>query len=145
MYKNISNLGKSVSVKRIQDLDKEAIEKYGIPSIVLMENAGRSAAEVILKSLKKKEPRVCIFCGLGNNAGDGFVIARHLINAGVGTKIFLQCKPGKEAFFTKRADPFGIVELIEEIAIMLGRSQHSDRLRHPLSCWCLEGFHRVHQ
>ena len=80
---------KSVTVNQIQRLDKIAIEKYGIPSLALMENAGCCVAQEVVKRLKRaRNPRVCILCGLGNNAGDGFVIARHLINAGVKTKIF---------------------------------------------------------
>ena len=80
----------SVTVQQIQNLDRIAIERYGIPPIVLMENAGRAVAEEVKKSLRgKKKPRVCVVCGLGNNAGDGFVVARHLINAGILTKIFL--------------------------------------------------------
>lgn len=79
-----------VTVRQIQKLDKLAIEKYGVPSLVLMENAGRQVALEVLKSLKRvKNPRVCIICGSGNNAGDGFVIARHLINAGIKTSVFL--------------------------------------------------------
>jgi hydroxyethylthiazole kinase-like uncharacterized protein yjeF len=50
--------------------------------MVLMENAGRSCAELIKDKLKDvTEPRVCIFCGTGNNGGDGYVIARHLLNS----------------------------------------------------------------
>lgn len=79
-----------VTVQQIQNLDKTAIERYGIPSIVLMENAGRAVAEEIKRYLRRKRrPRVCIVCGVGNNAGDGFVTARHLLNAGIGTKVFL--------------------------------------------------------
>lgn len=81
---------KAVSVAQIQTIDNVAIERCGIPSIVLMENAGRAVAEEVKKSLRGKEkPRVCIVCGVGNNAGDGFVAARHLINAGIGVKILL--------------------------------------------------------
>jgi NAD(P)H-hydrate epimerase len=48
-----------------------------------MENAGRSCAELIKEKLKAiTEPKVCIFCGTGNNGGDGYVIARHLLNSG---------------------------------------------------------------
>ncbi|MCK5179375.1 MAG: NAD(P)H-hydrate epimerase [Candidatus Omnitrophica bacterium] len=81
---------KAVTVKQIKDLDRIAIEKYGVPSLALMENAGRAVAQEVCKRLKRiKNARACVVCGLGNNAGDGFVIARHLINAGVKTKIFL--------------------------------------------------------
>ena len=79
-----------VTVEQIQRLDKMATEKYGIPSIVLMENAGRAVAEEVLKDLQRgKHRRVTIICGVGNNAGDGFVTARHLWNAGVDPTVFL--------------------------------------------------------
>jgi len=81
---------KSVTVKQIQKLDKIAIEKYGVPSLVLMENAGRSVAGEVVKRVKRiRSPRVCIVCGSGNNAGDGFVAARHLINNGIKTSVYL--------------------------------------------------------
>ena len=84
---------KAVSVKQIQNLDKIAIEKIGVPSLSLMENAGRGVAYEVIRQLKgRRKPSVSVICGLGNNAGDGFVVARHLINAGVKTKIFLICK-----------------------------------------------------
>lgn len=81
----------TVTVKQIQKLDKIAIERYGVPSIALMENAGRAVAMEVLQRLSKRRHRlhVCIVCGVGNNAGDGFVAARHLMNAGVLPKIFL--------------------------------------------------------
>lgn len=78
------------TVKQIQELDKLAIEKYGIPSLVLMETAGRAVAQEVIKQVKRiRDPHACVICGLGNNAGDGFVIARHLINAGIKTSVFL--------------------------------------------------------
>ena len=84
---------KAVSVQQIQELDRMAIEDYGIPSIVLMENAGRQVALEVIRQLKKiKKPSVCVVCGLGNNAGDGFVAARHLINRGIKTRVFLAGK-----------------------------------------------------
>jgi len=81
---------KTATVEQIQKLDKDAIEKYGVPSLALMENAGRLVADVVIKKAGRiKNPYVCIVCGLGNNAGDGFVVARYLINAGIKVKIFL--------------------------------------------------------
>ncbi|MBI5682541.1 MAG: NAD(P)H-hydrate dehydratase [Deltaproteobacteria bacterium] len=59
-------------------LDETAIKRYGIPGIVLMENAGRGAAEIILRRYGGNMQKVSIFAGKGNNGGDGFVIARHL-------------------------------------------------------------------
>jgi hydroxyethylthiazole kinase-like uncharacterized protein yjeF len=63
--------------------DAWAINTLGIPGMVLMENAGRSCAELIKEKLKKiAKSKICIFCGTGNNGGDGYVIARHLLNSG---------------------------------------------------------------
>src|SRR5207248_2373910 len=64
---------------QVRELDRRAIEEYGVPGVVLMENAGRGAAEVLMRLNPERRP-VMIFCGKGNNGGDGFVIARHLDN-----------------------------------------------------------------
>lgn len=77
---------KVVTVKQIQQLDEEAITRYGVPSLALMENAGRGVFEAVMKV---RPAVVTVVCGLGNNAGDGFVAARHLINAGVKTHLIL--------------------------------------------------------
>lgn len=70
----------------LAELDRLAIEELGLPSAVLMENAGRGAAEAILRELGERpagdEAEVAVFLGAGNNAGDGYVAARHLHNAG---------------------------------------------------------------
>ena len=71
--------------------DKHAIDQLGIPSAVLMENAGRGTAQVLL-ALGIHGP-VVIACGKGNNGGDGLVIARHLANAGVDTLTLLFARP----------------------------------------------------
>lgn len=60
-------------------LDERAIVEFKIPSLLLMENAGRSVAEEVLKTGAKK---IAVICGKGNNGGDGFVAARHLYNHG---------------------------------------------------------------
>ena len=67
----------------VRGFDKWAINTLGIAGVVLMENAGRSCAELIKEKLAGiAEPKVCIFCGTGNNGGDGYVIARGLLNSG---------------------------------------------------------------
>jgi NAD(P)H-hydrate epimerase len=72
-----------MSRDEVRAFDAWAINELGVPGIVLMENAGRGCAQFIIETLSKvKKPKVCIFCGTGNNGGDGFVIARHLLNAG---------------------------------------------------------------
>jgi NAD(P)H-hydrate epimerase len=66
----------ALSRTEVREVDRLAIEEYGLPGIVLMENAGGSAAR-LLHSFGVDRP-VAIVCGRGNNGGDGFVIARHL-------------------------------------------------------------------
>ncbi|MCP4608690.1 MAG: NAD(P)H-hydrate epimerase [Planctomycetes bacterium] len=69
--------------EQVRAVDSWAINTLGMPGVVLMENAGRSCAELIKEKLQAiTEPKVCIFCGMGNNGGDGYVIARHLLNSG---------------------------------------------------------------
>jgi NAD(P)H-hydrate epimerase len=72
-----------MSREEIRAVDRWAINEVGIPGVVLMENAGSSCAELIKEELAGvAEAKVCIFCGTGNNGGDGYVIARHLLNSG---------------------------------------------------------------
>ncbi len=68
----------------VRAVDRAAIEEYGIPGIVLMENAARSLAAEALKMLatQRSPATVLIICGSGNNGGDGYALARHLHNAG---------------------------------------------------------------
>ena len=70
-------------------VDTIAAEKYRIPGVILMENAGRGCAQL----LHARSPAsVLICCGPGNNGGDGFVIARHLDLLGVPVKVALFCE-----------------------------------------------------
>lgn len=97
-----------LTVKEINKIDRLASEKYGIPSIILMENAGRAVAEETIKTLKRKKyappakanwrragktQKVAIFCGSGKNGGDGFVSARYLFNHGYKIKVYLLKNP----------------------------------------------------
>jgi hydroxyethylthiazole kinase-like uncharacterized protein yjeF len=65
-------------------VDRAAIEKYGIPGVVLMENAARGLADHAMRMLATSGPstHVLIVCGSGNNGGDGYALARHLHNRG---------------------------------------------------------------
>jgi NAD(P)H-hydrate epimerase len=62
----------------VRELDRRATEEFGVPGLTLMENAGRGCAELLMRLNPEKKPAL-ILCGPGNNGGDGFVIARHLI------------------------------------------------------------------
>jgi len=77
--------------EEVRAIDRRAIEEYGVPGVVLMENAGRGAAEVLLSL--GVHGRVVICCGKGNNGGDGFVIARHLDNHRVPVRVLLFARP----------------------------------------------------
>ena len=110
---------KSLTREQIREIDRAAIEDFGIPGVVLMENAGRNAARLIADHFQTwrrtkepqaepvpissgacanpRKPTVCIFCGPGNNGGDGFVIARHLCIAGFHVEIVLLADPERLA------------------------------------------------
>src|SRR5437867_7075836 len=79
-----------LSREEVRELDRRAIEEFGVPGVVLMENAGRGAAEVLV-GLRCRGP-VVICCGKGNNGGDGFVIARHLDNMEIPVRVLLFAK-----------------------------------------------------
>ncbi|MFQ5464018.1 MAG: NAD(P)H-hydrate epimerase [Phycisphaerae bacterium] len=70
-----------LSRSQVRRVDELAVSRYKMPSLILMENAGRNAAAIIRSEFPEAR-RVSILCGTGNNGGDGFVIARHLSNAG---------------------------------------------------------------
>ena len=82
--------------QEVRDFDAWAINTMEIPGVVLMENAARSCVGLILQLLEGySAPKVCVFCGSGNNGGDGFVIARHLFNKGVSVNIVICADPAK--------------------------------------------------
>lgn len=82
---------KAVTSKQMKELDRLATERYGIRSLLLMENAGRGIAEFIYSLCR--DGRVTIVAGKGNNGGDGFVIARHLFNRGYAVLVLLAAEP----------------------------------------------------
>ncbi len=75
--------------EQMRACDEGAIESTGIPSIVLMENAALSVVDVIRERFPEKDTSFAIFAGKGNNAGDGFAIARHLYNMGYDVSVYL--------------------------------------------------------
>lgn len=80
---------KVVTAGEMREIDRFTIEDIGVPGVVLMENAGLAAFRIILHELEGiQDPLVYVFCGKGNNGGDGFVVARHLWNEGVYVRVF---------------------------------------------------------
>lgn len=85
---------KSITIAEAKEFDHQAQVDLGVPSIVLMENAGRSAAEVALKLLWWRE-KAAVVCGVGNNGGDGLVVARHLHNRGKKVTVYVIGDPDR--------------------------------------------------
>ena len=80
---------KLVTREEMRELDRRTIEEIGILGLVLMENAGRGTAQIIKKRFGPEKKKVAIFCGRGNNGGDGLVVARYLKNWGWSVKVYL--------------------------------------------------------
>ena len=78
-----------LSRDQIRAYDRHAIERCAVPGVILMENAGRGAAELLLARHAPLDGPVVIVCGRGNNGGDGFVVARQLMAAGVSVEVFV--------------------------------------------------------
>lgn len=81
-----------------RELDRLATAQYGIPSLLLMENAGRSIAEYaaeIAFADEKIKPTMLVMAGPGNNGGDGFVTARHLANVGAQVGVLIAREEGQ--------------------------------------------------
>jgi NAD(P)H-hydrate epimerase len=79
-----------LTIEQVRRIDRIAVEQYAIPSIVLMENAARSALATISTFYPPEEfPRVAILVGAGNNGGDGLALARLMHNAGYHVRILM--------------------------------------------------------
>jgi NAD(P)H-hydrate epimerase len=88
--------------QQVREFDHRAIQEYGMSGLVLMENAGRNAANLLFRLMSAEfrpatkqfqSGSVTIVCGKGNNGGDGFVIARHLDLFGLSVRVLLLCSP----------------------------------------------------
>ena len=82
-----------VTPEEMREIDRRAIEDFGIPGLVLMENAGRNAFFQAADMATGKSAHILCACGKGNNGGDGFVCARHLANNGYDVTVFLAGNP----------------------------------------------------
>ena len=81
---------KILSGTQMREIDKKAIKELKIPGILLMENAGRAVYEQVLEIIdatQDESASVLVFCAKGNNGGDGFVAARHLIENNIQTTV----------------------------------------------------------
>src|ERR1700719_1835683 len=83
---------KIVSAVEMREIDRNTVERFGVSSITLMENAGAAVARFVLADYPQAE-RIGVICGKGNNGGDGFVVARKLMEAGRAVRVLLLCDP----------------------------------------------------
>lgn len=82
-----------LSAEEMQRCDAVAAKSFGIPGLLLMENAGLGVARWIQQRFSLKNKSIAVFCGKGNNGGDGFVAARHLANTGARVNVILLDHP----------------------------------------------------
>jgi hydroxyethylthiazole kinase-like uncharacterized protein yjeF len=100
---------KIVSAGEMRGIDRATTERFGVPSLTLMENAGTAVADYVLAHYAAAG-RIVVFCGKGNNGGDGFVAARRLHQQGKKVQVILLADPGDlrgdaAAMFAKLPSP----------------------------------------
>jgi NAD(P)H-hydrate epimerase len=109
---------KILTAPQMQRIDRLTIERYGVPSLTLMENAGRGVVEFLAERFAPLEQqRIVILCGRGNNGGDGFVVARLLRERGLRPRVLLLADPrkvqGDAAVNCERLATSGMPEVVE--------------------------------
>jgi ADP-dependent NAD(P)H-hydrate dehydratase / NAD(P)H-hydrate epimerase len=85
---------KITTAAEMREIDRSTTERFGVPSLTLMENAGSAIAQFILDGYSDAN-RIAVVCGKGNNGGDGFVIARKLHRAGRVVEVLLLASPSE--------------------------------------------------
>jgi NAD(P)H-hydrate epimerase len=85
---------KIVTAEEMRAIDRATSQRYGVPSLTLMENAGAAVAEDVLADYVTAQ-RIVVFCGKGNNGGDGFVAARRLHEKGKAVQVVLLTEPAE--------------------------------------------------
>lgn len=127
----------AVTAPEMQAMDRQTIESFGIPGIVLMENAGRGATRFFMERVYATAPgKVALVAGRGNNGGDGFVMARYLAGMGIPVTVYLLAKcegvRGDAAANLKLLEPLN-VEVIE-MPEAGDLDRHKSAMVHA-SCW----------
>ena len=124
----------TITRQQSRDVDRRAIEHYGMTGLVLMENAGRGTADVLCRIAAEsggRLGRVVLCCGKGNNAGDGFVIARHLDLRGYAVRVLVWADPAE---LTGDADTnFGILQRTGVPIEVFGNRHDAARLAEQLA------------
>ena len=100
-----------LTADEMREMDRQTIETFGLPGRVLMENAGRGAARVLIKKFPDVYcQRVAIAAGRGNNGGDGLVVARHLHQLGL---------PVRAVLLGERSHGKGVVQTTKNFTFLL--------------------------
>src|SRR5438128_1300759 len=120
---------KIVSAAEMRAIDRATSERFGVPSLTLMENAGAVVADYIFSEHDAAQ-RIVIFCGKGNNGGDGFVVARRLHERGKAAQTILLGDPAD--LRGDAAVMFGKLPAAV-ITVLSSEELKSDRVRAALS------------
>jgi len=112
------------TVAQMRNLDKSAMEKFGISDDLLMENAGQAVYFVILNEFGIKNKRFVVFCGIGNNGGDGLVVARKIHSNGGEVKVFLLGDEAKFEGVAKRN-----FEIVSKLPIEISNVESIDSIK----------------
>jgi len=114
----------TLTCEQVRRVDQLAVERYAMPSIILMENAAGNAARITLSEFRHlSAPVVGIFCGPGNNGGDGFAMARHLHNAGWKVRIVLAVPADK-----LKGDALVNYEIARHMNLPIHSVEHTDQI-----------------
>jgi hydroxyethylthiazole kinase-like uncharacterized protein yjeF len=118
---------KLARVDEMRDLDRRATEKFGISQDLLMENAGQAVYFVMLQEFGIKNNKFVVFCGGGNNGGDGLVVARKIHSNGGEAKVFLLDDEDKFRGAAKKN-----FEIVSRMPIEISRVRSIDSVRAEL-------------
>ena len=110
---------KIVTAAEMRAIDRATSERFGVPSLTLMENAGTAVADHVLAQHGDAQ-KILVFCGKGNNGGDGFVAARRLHEAGKTVQVILladraDLQGDAAAMFVKLPEPAIVVRSSEDL------------------------------
>src|SRR5271165_4776296 len=124
---------KITTADEMRAIDRASTEKFGVPSLTLMENAGGAVAEFILQRFSGAKS-IAVVCGKGNNGGDGFVIARKLHEAGRAVDVLMLASRGElkgdaAAMFTRLPVRASVVTTSEEL--------RAEAARSLTNCWLI--------
>lgn len=121
-----------------REVDRRAVEEFGMSSLVLMENAGRGVADMLCQWDARGPVVIC--CGKGNNGGDGFVTARHLDLRGITVRVLLWVEP--RDLTGDAAANFKIIEKAGLAIDVFGARHDANRLGRHLNGaeWIVDGL-----